>query len=312
MSRCFFTLITLFWWTVPALAEAFLCAGSLSAESPLPAGVAAKSARIAASATGTRQALVLFARFRDEGSATVPSWAAQVFDASRPGSFSHYWDTMSFGRLRVRGGVAPRVYLSRQEVGAYLGDDSTHVGQFGRFSLEVLQQADADVDFRQFDNDGPDGVPDSGDDDGAVDAVFLVIASAPRDFLVGGATGIAGLGLQLGLGDAVVADPDSPGQRCFRTADVGAGGEPLRVVSDWGTVQQAQTLSAAVGAMCHEYGHVLGLPDLYNVDFLGQPGALPAEDSAGVGAWCLMGWGASGWEPGDGPTSLCEIGRAHV
>ena len=32
----------------------------------------------------------------------------------------------------------------------------------------MLKQADADVDFYAYDSDGPDGVPDSGDDDGVV------------------------------------------------------------------------------------------------------------------------------------------------
>ena len=39
---------------------------------------------------------------------------------------------------------------------------------------EALKLADADTDFSQYDNDGPDGVPNSGDDDGIVDLVALV------------------------------------------------------------------------------------------------------------------------------------------
>jgi hypothetical protein len=39
---------------------------------------------------------------------------------------------------------------------------------------ESFTKADADVDFGQFDNDGPDGSPNSGDDDGYVDTVLLV------------------------------------------------------------------------------------------------------------------------------------------
>ncbi|MEW6753136.1 MAG: immune inhibitor A domain-containing protein [Candidatus Latescibacterota bacterium] len=255
--------------------------------------------------TGTRQALLLFARFRNEGSTTVPSWAAQVFDPSLPGSFSHYWDTVSFGQLRVRGVVAPQVYLSKYDVTGYLGDDSTGVGRLGRFSREVLERADPDMDFAAFDNDGPDGVPDSGDDDGFVDALFIVIASAPKDFLQGAATGIA----NLGLGAQAAGDSATAG---LATTDRGASGQPIRVGSDRGAILQGRTLAQAVGSMCHEYGHVLGLPDLYDTAYLRTPGAAPEQDSGGVGRWCLMGRGALGWHGDDGPTSLCAWSRLQL
>lgn len=58
-----FLFLLFLWWTGPALAESFLCAGSQGTliGEILPAGGAAKPARIAASTTGTRRALVLFA-----------------------------------------------------------------------------------------------------------------------------------------------------------------------------------------------------------------------------------------------------------
>ena len=45
-----------------------------------------------------------------------------------------------------------------------------------------------------------------------------------------------------------------------------------------------------VGVCCHEFGHVLGLPDLYDT----------SNRSEGVGDWCLMGggsWGNGGANP---------------
>jgi hypothetical protein len=62
------------------------------------------------------------------------------------------------------------------------------------------------VDFSQFDSDGPAGVPNSGDDDGYVDYVFINILSAPHGFIIGGATGVAGLRFDeaFATGDAAV------------------------------------------------------------------------------------------------------------
>ena len=41
------------------------------------------------------------------------------------------------------------------------------------FATDIFQQADAIYDFGQYDNDGPDGDPNSGDDDGYVDFVMF-------------------------------------------------------------------------------------------------------------------------------------------
>ncbi len=48
----------------------------------------------------------------------------------------------------------------------------------GEFIKELLDARDGSVDFGQYDNDGPDGVPNSGDDDGFVD-LLCVMHSLP-------------------------------------------------------------------------------------------------------------------------------------
>ena len=124
---------------------------------------------------GKVHALVVFAEFADEVEDTVPvpAFADSLFDAEQPGSFTHYYATMSFGQLQVRGTVLPRNYRSEHPAEAYLATQPGERGAYDRFVREILRQVDADVDFSQFDSDGPDGLPDSGDDDGAVDYVFV-------------------------------------------------------------------------------------------------------------------------------------------
>jgi len=249
--------------------------------------------------TETRNAVVLFARFRGEGnrSISVPSWSGNILDPDLPGSLSHFYDTMSFGRLHIRGEAAPRWYESEHEVAFYLSGDPGEKGHFGEFALEILMQADRDIDFSRFDNDGPDGMPDSGDDDGIVDAVAVLVHSVPRNFLLGPATGIASLGLH---------EP-------YDTGDPGSSGEWIRIAGAGGIVVQARTFSEAVGSACHEFGHLLGLRDLYNTAFLRSEEPLgPKEDSAGIGAWGLMGWGALGWHGDDGPNSFCAHSRLQL
>jgi M6 family metalloprotease-like protein len=95
----------------------------------------------------------------------------------------------------------------------------------------------------------------------------------------------------------------------FITNDVGATRASIRISAQQGTIQEGRDFAAAVGVMCHEFGHVLGLPDLFNVEFLRKKNADPEEDSAGIGAWGLMGWGALGWNGNDGPNSFCAWSR---
>ncbi|MCC7262458.1 MAG: VCBS repeat-containing protein [Candidatus Latescibacteria bacterium] len=268
-------------------AAELVCAGTTSSASP---GRSIAGKIIAASASpmqlhrGQVQALVLFGRFADEtpASHTAPEYATRLFAPDQVGSLTHFYHAMSSGQFELRGQAMSRRYASLRPAAAYLNPAPGKLGSYGQFVREVLEQADAEVDFTRYDNDGPDGVPNSGDDDGVVDYLFVMVSSTPRGFILDGATGIATLGLK------------GP----FISADWGARGQPIQVQSgsDHGSIGQEGTFSQTVGTMAHEFAHGMGLPDLYDLDYDD-----PGEDSAGVGRWCLMGWGAHGWKGDDGP-----------
>ena len=246
-------------------------------------------------ATGTVRVLVIFAKFKDEtsGDSAPPDFADDIFNPGREGSFTNFYDTMSFGQLKVEGTVLPKRYTSTHPASAFLAAVPGAKGKYGDLVLDVLEQADRDIDFAQFDNDGPDGVPNSGDDSGVVDFVFVNMLTTPRDFIVGGATGIASLGFR-----------DQ-----FVSQDMGMAGKPIRVVGTVGrgAVLQEGTFAQTVGTMAHEFGHSLDLPDLYDLEYDG-----PEDDSAGIGRWGLMGWGAHGWNGNDGPNPLSAWSREEL
>ena len=274
-----------------ALSQAFLCAGFPTPEQAWrPQGMAAKAAGVLSNrlpSHGRVHALVIFAQFADEapGDPTVPAYAADLFKPDLPGSLTHFFHTMSFGQFTLEGTVLPTRYTSDQPAAAYLQSEPGEPGHFGQFVAEVLRQVDQDIDFARFDNDGPDGIPDSGDDDGAVDHVFVCVRSTPYGFLKAAATGIVGLG--------------------FRRYNSQDGRSDGGVVWIWGTpsrgaVGREGSFAQTAGTLAHEFGHSLGLPDLYDLDY-----ARPADDSAGIGRWGLMGWGAGGWNGHDGPNPFC-------
>ncbi len=126
----------------------------------------------------------------------------------------------------------------------------------------AIAQLDPGVNFALYDNDGPDGVPHSADDDGYVDALFFVHA---------------------GPGQEETGNPDDIWSHAWSFPGGLATGDGVRIGRY--SVEPEETASGglvAIGVFCHEYGHVLGLPDLYDTDY----------SSSGVGEWCLMSGGS--------------------
>ncbi len=280
---------TVFILLVTRLAAEFLCAtpdlGTTIAAKPIAQLEGFLESR------GHIKALTVFAKFSDQAptSNSPPAYADNLFKVEYPGSLAHFYDIMSFGQLNLRGEVLARRYASDYPTTAYLAKNSTVHGDYGNFVLEIMRQVDRDVNLSDFDNDGPDGVADSGDDDGIVDYVFVNTLSIPKGFLIGAATGIVGLGFNEYLSE-----------------DLGYNGQPIRILGgvNRGAIQQEGTWSQTVGSMAHEFGHSMGLPDLYDTSFLEEENQPPAADGAGIGRWGLMGWGAHGWYGDDGPEPL--------
>lgn len=250
--------------------------------------------------TGRIQSLAVFAHFGDEtdlAGRAVPDFAADLFDENLPGSVSHFYREMSRGQFRIDGEALPRWYGARSPASAYVGP----AGSFADMAREIVEAVDADVDLGRYDNDGPDGVPNSGDDDGYVDFLFIVVRSAPPGFIVDEATGIA----RLGLGSDYVSDDASlSGGRVRIRADGSSHGPG-------GSLQQGRTFHEAVGSMAHEFGHYLQLPDLYDTSAL-QEDPDPEDESAGIGYWGIMGHGNRGWNEQGGPNPFCSWSLARL
>ena len=257
---------------------------------------------------GTCDALVIFARFQGEAaSATAPPFAAEIFDPRRSGSLSHFYNEMSRGQFALTGEVLERWYVSDNDAQFYLADTRTQ-DSFGLFAADILRKVDNDIDFGLFDNDGTDGIPNSGDDDGFVDMIFMSMLTVPHGFLIGTATGVARLGLR---GNFTTLDPSGRGGSIKIRGDTHAKGPA-------GVLLRGHTFEVAVGSMAHEFGHFLGLPDLFNTRFAQTGGEIdPEQDSAGIGYWGLMAHGTRGWGEAGGPNpfsawSLEQLGWIGV
>lgn len=238
-------------------------------------------------AHGVLPLVVIQALFADSPTPTITPAEVQrvLFDGpAEGGTLSGSYAEMSRGKLQVRGKVLPwvRTGLGMAEVVGTshgLGKES----RTGDYLVQALLAADTLVDFGAYDNDGPDGVPNSGDDDGLVDAA--VFQFLEQEASCGGPAIWPHRARISGWKGAP-----------FDTNDRRPDGTPVRV-NDYIIQSAANCAGTGVqnaSVIAHELGHVLGLPDLYDA----SAGLQPADRRWVVGCWALMAGGA--WGCGDG------------
>ncbi|MCH2132201.1 MAG: M6 family metalloprotease domain-containing protein [Phycisphaerales bacterium] len=227
---------------------------------------------------------------------TVPDLQQELFDGPWPtGTLSEYYLEISYNKFTFDGQVL--------DVGALANNDNVYEG--GQNGLganqpfvyvnEALDLADGMVDFGIYDNDGPDGIPNSGDDDGIVDLVALVHPE------IGGECGNGNLWSHRWTYASANFYANNSFTR-YSTGDPSANGGMIEI--DDYTLMPALSCGNSlieIGVFCHEFGHALGLPDLY--------GRSPSIN-AGCGHFCLM---ASGnWNQPDTPAHMSAWCRAEM
>lgn len=217
---------------------------------------------------------VICGKYSDSGPDDWPisQMQTQLFDGPWPtGTMRDFYHEVSFNQYHLDGEVfgwytttLTQQYVVGNEYG--FGNDA-HVGEF---LIQLLNWADPYVNFGLYDNDGPDNVPNSGDDDGIVDTIFFIHDGA------GGETGAQNIwshssSMQWAAGGY------------FYTTDPRTGGGTIKIgpyIIQPSINSNMQIIE--IGVFCHEFGHALGLPDLYDTDY----------SSNGVGDWCLMSGGS--------------------
>lgn len=244
---------------------------------------------------GTSRILVIPARFQD--GAPIPLTSAelqqQLFGGPDGGPVNQAFSLSSGGAFTLKGRVTQWVQTTVPALmsgpgisGPTLQDD---------YVIEALSGVENAVDFGLYDNDGLDGLPNSGDDDGVVDGGIVVFNSDRNRYCDNGT----------GRGPHPFARNQwrMNGQR-YRTADASVRGGVIEV--------DGYTLLSAIGCggwtvgahvLAHELGHLLfGLADIYHV-VGGTSGSQPWQQRRWIaGCWELMAGGA--WGCGTGAPTL--------
>ncbi|NBD13858.1 M6 family metalloprotease domain-containing protein [Corallococcus silvisoli] len=261
---------------------------------------------------GTRRILVLPLLFQNSGPPPYPQQALQqqLFGLWPTGTLTDYYREVSYGALTLTGDVGEWKTVSREDAwyeGSSIAEGDVSVTCNGRCVRdrvpELIKEVLAlhsEVDWRQYDNDGPDGLPDSGDDDGFVD---FVVIQHPE-------TGGECNGSNLNLWSHHFNLSSYEGGAPYDTSVPRRGGDGNILVDDYVILPSlacdGRTM-IQIGVFAHELGHAFTLPDLYDTD-----GA--TNGWAGLGTWCLMAagnWGAD-WESPQRPVHLSPWAKAYM
>ncbi|MDG2423500.1 MAG: hypothetical protein P8M22_05930 [Phycisphaerales bacterium] len=199
----------------------------------------------------------------------------QVLGAEPPNeSLRSYYLEMSNGVFEI----IPEIYIveALPNTDLYYENESRGWGAESRELLlsDLIPMLDGQIDFGRYDNDGPDGIPNSGDDDGRVDSMMLF---TPEPY---------GSDLDNIFAHAWDASAAFPPEG-FVTGDQSANGGSIKIGK--GCTQSCVGLFGDVeirlGTCAHEIGHCLGLPDLYDVE---QHADEDDDPWRGTGMFCLM------------------------
>jgi M6 family metalloprotease-like protein len=229
----------------------------------------------------TNDIVVLLVEFvgKTHSTSHTPAFVDNLMNGMSHGNLRSYYSDVSYGAYTVMATVGGNTWFQSVHQMDYYGTDSTtgyddYNGPIYDLVTEAVHLADASVDFSNFDHDG----------DGVVDHLLIVHAGNGQE------------------DSGTLSDIWS-----HRWAVVSPN---LMVdgVQIYGYTMVSE--NSPIGVIAHEYGHDLGLPDLYNT----------ATGGSGAGIWDLMAtgsWAGPALSRGTNPAHLgawckAKLGWAQV
>ncbi len=224
---------------------------------------------------GEQQLLILLVDFPDRpGTVTGEAWQFFFFGS---GGFSHYFIENSYGQLRYRGDVVgmldgrPEInhpeanYIRLDHPVSFYADNYYGFGsQFPRNTSGVTFHA-----LQKLDEAGFDFAPYA-DEEGKIANVIVIFAGQPYDD-----SKDSNQHLQQSS-YALIFSENGP--------FVSSGGQEINSFASCSELQYYQELIATIGICVHEFGHLLGMFDLYDLTYT----------TSGIGPFGLMGHGVWG------------------
>lgn len=230
-----------------------------------------------ASPSATVNVPVILVNFNNTTTTNTPADFNTLLFGTNPGNYSmkQFYQEASYGRLTVSPGTnGIKPWVAANNTHDYYGANNPSLGNMdshpGVLVYKAVQLADAaGFDFSQYDADG----------DCYVDEVVIVHQGTGEE---SSAVSTDIWSHTWDLYSARYYDPAVPNY-AYSTNDYCKAKPTLRVKVQKYTIQPERFGNgiSTVGVFVHEFGHILGLPDLYDTD----------NSSFGVGKWSVMAYG---------------------
>lgn len=236
--------------------------------------------------SGERKALVILVDFNDNPATYQTSDFDSLIYGENQNSMRDYYTEASYGKFMVsKQSDIVGWFPAPEDYSYYVGDSFGFYNDYPNNVQRLVEQAcslaDPSIDFSQYDQDG----------DNIVDAIFIVHS---------------------GPGAEEFDRPESYNHiwsHQWQLSNTGTGCPGPYQTDDGVKVDfysmEPERLAAnssriTVGVFAHEFGHILGLPDLYNIK----------NSTPGIGLFCLMAAGSWGQAsssdlPGNSPSHFC-------
>ncbi len=221
-----------------------------------------KSAKKTASTTGTRKLLCILMGFTDKQITKTKADFENLFNQvgyntdGATGSVYDFYKENSWGQLDLLVTVAGP-YVALNNMAFYGGNNSSDNDQNPKALVsEAVYQADADVNYADFDNDG----------DGVVDGIYVIYA---------------------GHGEEAGGGADAIWAHAWSISPLTLDGKSISRYSCSAELRGSTGSGMTrIGVICHEFGHVLGAADYYDTNY--------ATDGSydGTGDWDIMASGS--------------------
>lgn len=241
--------------------------------------------------TGNRKMLLILAQFQNKAFNVERNQFVDMMNkenyihplnTNSYGSFRDYYLDASFGALDITSTVSvvvtlPHNYEYYGENDPNRNNEDMRMQEFVKDALKEVENSG--MDFSQFDNNG----------DGVVDLVNIIHA---------------------GEGEEASNDANTIWSHSHylysQNRPIYDGVSFYSYVVNPECMARRTSTITGVGVICHEFGHALGLPDFYDVDYEGSGGR-----SEGLSEWCLMAGGS--WNNGGtNPSMINAFSRERL
>jgi M6 family metalloprotease-like protein len=243
---------------------------------------------------GERKVLVILIDFNDN----VAMHSSDRFDSliygENQNSMRDYYSEVSHGKFTIdTGSVVTQWIRAPHDYSYYIGDSfGIYPGNYPNnvqgivwHACSLADMVDTTLNFADFDNDG----------DGMVDAIFIVHAGHGAEE-TGNPNWVWSHKWQLSNTNSGCDGP-------WKSDDTLSNGDTVKVDAysmEPELIDTSNHCRITVGVFAHEFGHVLGLPDLYDRD----------HSTYGIGWFGIMAagsWGNANGQglPGEYPTHFC-------